>query len=766
MINIWETEDYNDFFYKLEENINKWKANNKYPKERNFPPAKGSAFYLWGPPGSGKTEYINVLINRSSHKLIPIKSLKNMWVENNIYVLDSTNEIPGFNEKNLQNILKNKNIFIIFVGWSRSRIFSGHSINPSSKIITENGWNEIGDNYWSDRFSIREKYLMTQIKNKDKIKKKEFHSLVWKAFENILTKDERIYFKNIVSINPTHVTNDNSNEFNSLLKKNIIQYNNERQHYVFSHNNIVSYLYFRGCTNKIKNLSFQNKDVKEISIIGAEPLQFINWWIALGRNGDIINFFRKFNLKMSVFEHSLIDEKITQKVNYSPLIFEDICILAKQKKYNWIYNEYLTENIDTSKELRNEDIGQDDISYFIYSILKPYNGDDYYPVIMNSMRVTNFQDKISWDNSKERYKMLNYILARYIQGYIDEKFSALKISLLDNILFSNWDINNKLTFYDFVKLHWDKIQFIFKDRSYQISERFDAVLNSGRGRSSILDASSSYKTYDKRFKTYRNSLGKDIFDIGHRMVNLSMYLHFEKHKNNISIEEMNTYYQKQYNGGPFHHGTQISIPFEKFMILLLDRYAYFFHNEPVYNKEFNYSLNVIPANYLKYFVKDKIKKFRNKIVHYLRKNNNLLNLVWTVDKIIGQNGFNYIWIRNYERFSIYDTKVNENSVFVAQETYTKDKILHTRKHGQNAEFSRNRKFNKYIIMYKLDDIKGTPKYKDAGFMVDLNNINLKFIKLKYIDLTHWNLSDENLIEDNIEKYENELLPIIKNGFKS
>ena len=135
-----------------------------------------------------------------------------------------------------------------------------------------------------------------------------------------------------------------------------------------------------------------------------------------------------------------------------------------------------------------------------------------------------------------------------------------------------------------------------------------------------------------------------------------MYMLFEKKSNPISLDEMQLYYKKQYSGEMFHKGTEISNSFEKFMILLLNRYVYFLYNEPVYLEEFNYNIKYLPVSLQKEFVDNNIKKIFQSIKEYLYKNNNLIQLTWEIDKEISLGASNYIWIRNYKIFSIYDLK--------------------------------------------------------------------------------------------------------------
>ena len=312
--------------------------------------------------------------------------------------------------------------------------------------------------------------------------------------------------------------NDNK-EFNSLFKKYIIQYNQKQQCYIYSHQNIVNYLFFREYVEEIKTLNFEDKSI--INIIQKEPKQFINWWLSLGEKGDIFNFLIINKINISVRDHKLIDKNLTNNnIWYSKLTFYDLKILSNKEKYQRIYEEYLLENINTNHILNKKDSFAKDIVYFVYSIISPIRGDDYFPRIMNSMKKTGFENKIKWINGTNRHKMLNYNLGRYIQGYTNPKFSALYISELTNTLFSNWDIKNKFKFYDFVKKYWDITEDYFsleddKSNAYYFAEHFDSVLNSGKGRGSILDASSRYNDFDNRFHTSRNASGELIFNIGH-----------------------------------------------------------------------------------------------------------------------------------------------------------------------------------------------------------------------------------------------------------
>ena len=535
---IIKTKDYCVFKDTLNRKISQWKSKNKtngtlshWELNKNY----NSAFYLWGTAGSGKTSYLNIWLkdNKDFKKINKLSEI----IQSGTYLFDGTNESNYFTEKKLQNLLSDMDIFIVFSGWVKSKVFSGHNINPSNDLVIEKGWNRFSKYTWAESFSIREKNLMCDIRNFDTLEKVQFHSLVWKGFENIMTNNERKYYKEKVSISPVRILRDNSPEFQSLLKKNIIQFNQKKYEYVYSHSNIVHYLFLRNHVKEIKCLKFDNMSI--INIIRLEPRQFINWWISLGSKGDLINFLQKNKIKISVAEHKSFDPEINEEsIEYSRLKFSDIEILINLNKHNRVYEEYLSENINTDRELNNDDLYGNDMSYFIYSIISPIKGDDYYPKIMNSMKITGFQNMINWRNNTNREKMLNFILGRYIQGYIDEQFSALKISELTETIFSNWDKENTIKFYDFVSKCWGSVE-------HDYSDKFDSVLNSGKGRSSILDASSGYANIDERFKTNRNNYGNDIFNRGHRSVNLKMYLLFEMESNNITYDEMNLFHVKE-----------------------------------------------------------------------------------------------------------------------------------------------------------------------------------------------------------------------------
>jgi hypothetical protein len=105
-----------------------------------------------------------------------------------------------------------------------------------------------------------------------------------------------------------------------------------------------------------------------------------------------------------------------------------------------------------------------------------------------------------------------------------------------------------------------------------------------------------------------------------------MYLKFEDKKNKIEIEEMKIYHERQYGIGTFYSGKEISDIFEKFMILFLKRYIYFFKNEPVYIDEFDYNIKTLPKELQQTFIQNKIKELYYEIKKYLLENKNLISL--------------------------------------------------------------------------------------------------------------------------------------------
>ncbi len=715
-----------------------------------------NSFYLWGDSGSGKTEYLEIWKNNKED----IKQIKNLSEIKNkgIYLFDAVNESSNFSEEDLKKILKNDKFFIIYAGWDRSNIFFGHNINPSEEIIISKGWGEFKEFHKiNESFSIREKFLMCDIRNFDTFNKRQKHSLIWKAFENIMpSKKEVNYYKKIVKENPINIEEEQSSEFKFLLEKNIIQWNQKGQNYIYSHQNIVAYLYLREYVDKIKELSID----LPINLIKKQPTQFIYWWLQVKKDGDILNFFKKNNILISVQDHQLIDEKLDDdEILYSKLTFNDLKILSNKQKYQRVYIEYLQENIDTNKILNSNDLYEKDIAYFVYSIISPIRngGDDLYPSIMNSMKKSGFEKNIKWNNENNKNRMLNYVLGRYIQGYIDNNFSSLDVSELHDIIFCNWDHNNYFEFYDFVNKYWEEIE---KKYLKSETEYFDGVLNSGKGRTSILDASRKYKNFDKRFKTSRNASGLGIFSNGHKSVNYSMYLKFEDKKNKIEIEEMKIYHERQYGIGTFYSGKEISDIFEKFMILFLKRYIYFFKNEPVYIDEFDYNIKTLPKELQQTFIQNKIKELYYEIKKYLLENKNLISLEWEIDKIISKNKSNYLWIRNYESYSIYDNTAPENSILQAQYIYDSSGTKYVIKDGQTIFLSNEKKFDKFIISYRLEDPNKEIDY-DASFIIDFNNKDEKLETIEYEDITSWHISDDEIVEREDKKHEDEILNIIK-----
>lgn len=767
-IKIWETEDYCKFEHELVKQIGQWKGNKYFPKKdgtSSWSNRYNMAFCLWGPAGSGKSEYLKIWMHKhmDNYSVQKITDLNQIDDEHEIFLFDGVNESDTFSEKKFEKEFKDRNIFLIFSGWDKTEIFSSYNINPSDEIVISIGWNDIKNDLFSSNFSIREKYLMCGVKRINKIKEKEFHSLIWKAFENIMTKAERDYYKKITAYNPIIIKNDSFSQiFQSLLKKHIIQWNEEAYNFVYSHPSIACYLFFRNHVESIKKLEF-NDDI--IRIITHSPSQLINWWVSLGKLKPIDDFFINNSIKISVKDHKIFDNHLkNDDIEYKTLGFTDLVLLSDQDRYQRMYSEYINENIKYDRELNINDINKKDIAYFIYSINAPSRGEENIPGIMNSMITTNFQNLIHWANDNPRQQMLNYVLGRYVQGYLDDGFSSLKISNLKSVLFSNWDPENQYIFFDFVKDQWNKIEKWFPNGGAQLAERFDGVLNSGRGRGSILDASSSYKKYDDRFCTGRNSMGNNMLEIGHRRVNFSMYLMFEHPVNKIDPFEMEEYYHKQYNGGPFHKGTEITLPFEKFMILLLNRYVYYSKNAPVPNAKFNHNIKVLPSALQNIFVSNNISEVFNVIWKFLQENNELLSLRWEIDKFIGKNGFNHIWIRAYNIYSIYDTEAHkkDDAVFSDEgSVYDPNGTFYNIRNGQEITVSKNKKFNKFIISYKLDEYPSM-KMLDQSFIIDLRK-KPELRLIEYKDITSWNISDENQLDFEYEKYENNLLDIYKNN---
>ncbi|WP_342252085.1 hypothetical protein [Spiroplasma endosymbiont of Amphibalanus improvisus] len=797
-LKIFQTEDYNLFASMLNQRISKWFFNKDNPDNDNviqnflFSQSYKNSFYLWGPSGSGKTEYINNWITNDKPNYIQeikkITKLSEIDDEKIFYIFDAINESNDFDESKLQEILKDKNIFIIFSGWNSLKMFEGYNINPSEEIVISKGWNKIKKYEWNNSFSIREKYLMCNLLDDKeyvkKIKDKEWHSIIWKAFERVFKeafpdyKKEMEYFKNKIKINPFKIDEDNSLEFQNLKKKNIIQFNQEKKSYIYSHLNLTCHLFLRDYIDEIKNLNFNSlkPDTKKvfIELWKTQPHHFICWCKILKlESNTILNFVKKELIKIPVFSHKLLDDKLIDcTIKYSKLNFEDLKILSEKNKYNRIYCEYLLENINADIELNKNNLHADDIVYFVYSIMSPIRGDDFFPKVMNSMKISNFQNKIKWINKKNRQKMLNYILGRYIQGYIDSNFSALKISQLENILFSNWDINNKITFYDFVDKCVLNLILLFKDNySFGFAECFDAVLNCGKGRNSILNASSNYSKFNAIFKCLRNNSNpleydiKNIFEIAHRYVNAWMYILFEKSHNPISIKEMCLYYRKQYFDGTFHKGTEITDPFEKFMMLLFKRYIYSTKNEPHYNKKFDYNLPVL-SNKVQYLLAlDDWKNLLLEIKNYLLKNPNLIELEWEIDKFIGKGGLNILWIRTYNIYEIEDDEAPKNAILRGMEIYDPTGIKYKIQNNQKVFLSNQNKFYKFIISYRLDGNTYGNKILDKTFEIELLNNNFKFKELPYIDITSWNISNHSKMQSKYDKYENEILPCIKNNYK-
>ena len=149
---------------------------------------------MWGQAGSGKTEYLKIFKQNSIKNIVKINDLNEIENEG-IYLFDATNESKDFSEDIMEEIIKENKVFIIYSGWESSKKYSDHNINPSDKFVLLQGWDKLKKYDRGNNFSIREKTLMCQIKNFEEIKEKEFHSIIWKAFENVMTKKEIKYYK-------------------------------------------------------------------------------------------------------------------------------------------------------------------------------------------------------------------------------------------------------------------------------------------------------------------------------------------------------------------------------------------------------------------------------------------------------------------------------------------------------------------------------------------------------------------------------------------
>ena len=777
-----------------------------------------NSFYLWGEVGSGKTQYLNIWL-KNNNLVKEIKALEKIKNDNGkIYCFDGVNESDTFDIKQLKNTLKTCNkVFVIFSGWDRYSGFPNYNINSSEEFVNTIGWLKIKHdcNIIDDNFSIREKFIMcVKPKNLDKIKKLQKHSLMWKAFENIFEKNEKVknYFKKIIEKNPEYIEEEKNNEFKWLKQKKLIQYNNNRKKWVYSHKNIVYYLFFRkkeDIISRIKNLNLNSDD--HIEYVKNNPPQFINWWFGTNkytkdkeRINKLVLFLKNNKIPISVKSHEIIDNLEDDNILYLPLNFEDLKILAKNKKYNRMYKEYLKENIDANKDLNKNDLGACDIAYFIYSIHKSIEKpiiwikytpkkivnsiDNNFPRIMNSMIITNFhkEKEIEWNNDNERYQMLNYILGRYIQGYIDCNFSALTISKLKDILWCKWDKKNKLEFHDFLTKHYDKMKDKYGEKILEYSKFFYALIYCGRGSVSIYDAS------HQKFKEFK----EEIDDNRYKIIILSMYVLFEEKYNNISYEDMHKYYDI-YKNGDLPKTKQITPVFEKFMMFFFNRYIYFYHNLPVYNEEFDNKIPLIDYKIPLITNKNKeqeVNTINKEIKKYLLENTNLLNLTWKINikypnDIVWwfSNKFKInscITIINYERYDLYDFYTPNDCVYALEikqqlqeepKVYDPSGVKYIIKNNQHIIVSKNtkRKITKFIVHYKIFGDSVQNIICDKIFIIDLNKDNIKTTeinmqKFRYYDVDKYkyaNIHYQLAIIQNHQFYENRLLPIIKNNFK-
>lgn len=193
---IERTKNYIDFENMIIEEIKKWRAKDiplpNY-KKRSLWSERVDVVLLWGEAGSGKTEYLKIITERLGEKIWWATNISDIK-SREIYILDATNEIFGYDENKLKEIVEQTGAFVISSSWYQTRIFKQFEIKPSEETLLGTKWEEIRKIFKEYDFSIREKTLMSQIDNFSKIVRHEKHSLLWKAFEGLFeTKKTKRY---------------------------------------------------------------------------------------------------------------------------------------------------------------------------------------------------------------------------------------------------------------------------------------------------------------------------------------------------------------------------------------------------------------------------------------------------------------------------------------------------------------------------------------------------------------------------------------------
>ena len=497
---------------------------------------------LYGPAGSGKTTYKDILKERLGDKFnINYKEIKDLNIKNvlcDFLIIDSLNE-KSISLNDVLIFAKKWKIFILVIDWVKlrsveERNVSWIEIQPNifgtlpKKMISI----YLSPNYY--HFSAREIMIMSNNKKLVSLSRKQPHVIIWKCFQNIL-KNKKIKerYKYHASKDPikVNISKDN-NEDIILIAKHFIQYNNEKEQYIFSHSNVSSHLYFREIIGSIRKWEYNNF---QKSIIKKFPENFLNWVKVLNiERNKVLKLFESLKIKVSAYSWlKLYNETELSVPLFKKLNIFDISELVELKYFQTIYKFILNENIKTIIDFPYEYIKPYDISllanYLNQYLYRIEDNNMCWHLLKNSIK-TNFQSQIGIDNSTKRKQMINFVFFRTINFYYDSSISALNKSNLKNKLFCKWDSENTLTLIDFVTNKYRK----FFNNSVEV-RKFDSFLNSSISRSPILEGSRIYKTIDKRFNTSRNALGYSIYSIGHKYVNYWVATEFESNLINITL---------------------------------------------------------------------------------------------------------------------------------------------------------------------------------------------------------------------------------------
>lgn len=570
-------------------------------------------------------------------------------------------------------------------------------------------------------------------------------------------KKQKDTYKSLAYLDPIVVSQCyDQSSFNYMIKKHIIQWNDENKCFLFSHPVISAHLFFRRKSEKVRSLSFTETEMTKIK---KAPSALIWWHKQLEKNDELlIDFFVKNKIKIKVrdFFNLSINEKWIDNVSFKKLNFNDISALSEKKYFQRVYLEYVNENISASKELTADDLHKNDIDYFTYSIISPIRGDDRFPRIMNSMKKTLFWEHINFDNSSSRKRMLNFVLICYIKFYFDRNLSPLSISELKTDIFCGHDSECQFKLFEFVKKCWNLV-------SHEKMEMLDHYLNNGIGRNYILDGSSIYSEYDDRFNTGRNANG-EIFEIGHKAVNLFMYEKFEEPYNKIESTDFINAQIIDVMGIHKKIDSDISDPFLKFMILLFEKNVYYYKNLPILNEFFDPNLELPSQEAVKLLLEKKYNEFVNYFKSFIKRNRNTCYIRLYGDPIIVKNSTFYVWIYPIKKKDLFDPTLKRGDLISHDHNlYSSNKICFNSGAFCEVKAIENNQLDDFEIGFKLDDIDND--FKSIDGMIKMNIYDENHELLKYNDPASSTISNQSDSDNFYEMYKDDLLPYIRDTLK-